>query len=93
MIIVTRLNGPQLAINADLIERAESTPDTVLTLIDGTKVLVCESVQTVIDLVREFRASILVAAKVLEDTPEHVLSGPVLRALPTPPHPHPRSDR
>jgi flagellar protein FlbD len=93
MIVVTRLNGPQLAINADLIERAESTPDTVLTLIDGTKVLVCESVQTIIDLVREFRASILVAAKMIEDAPEHVLSGPVLRALPTPHHLHSHSDR
>jgi flagellar protein FlbD len=89
MIVVTRLNGPQLAINADLIERAESTPDTVLTLIDGTKVLVCESVREIIDLVREFRASVLVAAKMLEDTPGHALSGPVLRALPSPHHLHP----
>ena len=35
MIIVTRLNGPPFALNPDLIERADATPDTVLTLVDG----------------------------------------------------------
>ena len=35
MIIVTRLNGPPFALNPDLIERADATPDTVLTLEDG----------------------------------------------------------
>ena len=37
MILLTRLNGPPFALNADLIERAEATPDTVITLVDGTK--------------------------------------------------------
>jgi len=37
MILLSRLNGQQIALNADLIERAEATPDTVLTLVDGTK--------------------------------------------------------
>ena len=36
MIQITRLNGSELGLNADLIERVESTPDTVITLIDGT---------------------------------------------------------
>ena len=45
MIIVTRLNGPQVALNCDLIERAEATPDTILTLVDGTKYLVLETVE------------------------------------------------
>lgn len=68
MILLTRLNGPQMAVNADLIERAEATPDTVLTLVDGTKYLVAESVEEVIDRVRTFRASVLVAAKELEES-------------------------
>jgi flagellar protein FlbD len=82
MILLTRLNGPQIAVNADLIERAEATPDTVLTLVDGTKYLVAESVQEVIDRVRVFRASVLVAAKELEDSANQPRA--TLRALPDP---------
>jgi flagellar protein FlbD len=82
MILLTRLNGPQIAVNADLIERAEATPDTVLTLVDGTKYLVAESVQDVIDRVRLFRASVLVAAKELEDSAHQPRA--TLRALPDP---------
>ncbi|HTV10766.1 MAG TPA: flagellar FlbD family protein [Acidimicrobiales bacterium] len=82
MILLTRLNGPQIAVNADLIERAEATPDTVLTLVDGTKYLVTESVQEVIDRVRNFRASVLVAAKELEDSASQPRA--TLRALPDP---------
>jgi flagellar protein FlbD len=35
MIIVTRPHGPGVAVNCDLIERVEATPDTVLTLVDA----------------------------------------------------------
>ena len=76
MILLSRLNGQQIALNADLIERAEATPDTVLTLVDGTKHVVAESVEEVIDRVRQYRASVLVAAKQLEEnggqTPGHL---------------------
>ena len=82
MILVTRLNGPQFAVNADLIERAEATPDTVLTLVDGTKYVVAESVQEVIARVRQFRASVLVAAKELEQAADQPLA--TFRALPGP---------
>jgi len=37
MIVLTRLNGPSFALNPDLIERIESTPDTVITLVDGAQ--------------------------------------------------------
>jgi flagellar protein FlbD len=63
VILVTRLNGSPFAVNPDLLERVEPTPDTVLTLIDGTKYLVTESVTEVIALVRDFRASVVVAAR------------------------------
>lgn len=63
MIIVTKINGARLAVNSDLMQRVEATPDTVITLVDGTKLVVVESVDCVIGLVREFRASILVAAE------------------------------
>jgi flagellar protein FlbD len=70
MIVVTRLNGPPLALNCDLIERAEATPDTVLTLVDGTKYVVQETVEQVIDRVREFRATVVVLAQRLEQEVE-----------------------
>ena len=43
MILVTRLNGAVFALNPDLVERADCTPDTVITLVDGTKYIVAES--------------------------------------------------
>ena len=62
MIQLTRLNNSRLAINSDLIKFVESAPDTVLTLVSGEKVVVRESVDEVIERVREFRRSILCAA-------------------------------
>jgi len=63
MIQLRRLNGTDIGVNADLIERVESTPDTVLTLIDGTKYIVAEPAEEVIARIVEFRARILVAAE------------------------------
>ena len=47
MIEVTRLNGKGLTINSDLIEMIEETPDTVITLTTGKKIIVKESRQMV----------------------------------------------
>jgi flagellar protein FlbD len=69
MIIVTRLNGPPFALNPDLIERADATPDTVLTLVDGTKYLIAESVTEVIELIKEYRASVIALAQHIETRP------------------------
>ena len=54
MIQVTRLNGRTVVINALLIEMVEATPDTVITLTTGNKLVVRESVQDVIALVTEY---------------------------------------
>jgi flagellar protein FlbD len=62
MILLTRLNGTQVGINADLIERVESTPDTVLSLIDGTRYIVSEPPTEVIAKVVVFRARVLATA-------------------------------
>ena len=59
MIMVTRRNLSPFALNPDLIERVEATPDTVITLVSGTKYVVAEPVDQVIDLVRDFRASVV----------------------------------
>ena len=66
MIILRRLgNGMQLAVNPDLIERAEPTPDTVITLVDGHKLVVQESLAEVVGLIRSWRASVAAEAVVL----------------------------
>lgn len=62
MILVHRLRGEPLYVNADLIETIESTPDTALVLVDGRRILVEEAPATVVDRVVSFRASLLVSA-------------------------------
>ena len=59
MIRVTRLNGERFALNPDLIERVEGHPDTVAFLVDGTKYVVKETVDEVLQGIREYRAGIL----------------------------------
>ena len=59
MIMLSRLNGLPFALNPDLIERAEATPDTVLTLCDGSKLVIGESVEELVGRVRDYRVSIL----------------------------------
>jgi flagellar protein FlbD len=59
---VTRLNGERFALNADLIERVEGHPDTVISLQEGTKYVVAETVDQVIREIRDYRASIQAVA-------------------------------
>ena len=54
--MLTRLNGPVFALNPDLVERADCTPDTVITLVDGTKYLVAESLPELVALIAGARA-------------------------------------
>ena len=59
VILLTRLgNGMQVAVNPDLIERAEHTPDTVITLVDGHKLVVEEPLDEVIARIRAWRAGV-----------------------------------
>jgi flagellar protein FlbD len=83
MIVVTRFSGPAVALNCDLIKRVEADPDTVLTLVDGSRYVVRESVAEVIEKVRTFRASVLVLAGALEREATH----PPLHAVPDPDDP------
>ena len=61
MIQVTRLNGKPLIVNAELIRFVEQTPDTLITLICGDKLLVREPMEEVvrraIDYARSVRAN------------------------------------
>ena len=58
MIIVTRLNHVPLVLNSDLIEHIEITPDTVITLTTGQKIVVLEAAGDVVERVIAFRRSI-----------------------------------
>jgi flagellar protein FlbD len=55
MIRLTRINKVPLVLNSDLIEHMEATPDTVIALTTGQKLVVLESADQVIQKVIEFR--------------------------------------
>jgi flagellar protein FlbD len=55
MINVTKMNNVSVTINDDLIEIIEETPDTVITLTTGKKILVKESRQEIINLVKCYK--------------------------------------
>ncbi len=59
MIEITKLNGQKVLVNQDLIELVEETPDTVMTLTTGRKIIVKESRQEVKNLVKLYRKDIL----------------------------------
>jgi uncharacterized protein YlzI (FlbEa/FlbD family) len=65
MILLRRLGGPLFTLNPDLIERAEATPDTVVTLIGGNKYVICESLDELVELIRDYRARIIAAAEAM----------------------------
>jgi len=65
MILLRRLGGPLFTLNPDLIERAEATPDTVVTLIGGNKYIICESLDELVELIRDYRARIIAAAETM----------------------------
>ena len=58
MINVTKLNGVQITVNENYIETVEETPDTVLTMSTGRKIIIKESRQEVINLVKSYRKDI-----------------------------------
>ena len=69
MIRLTRLSGAPFVLNSDLIERIDRTPDTVITLGDGTKYVAAEETDVVVAAIRMHRAEIIALS-------EHVRVGP-----------------
>ena len=60
MIILRKLTGKEISINADLIESIEASPDTVVTLVTGNRYVVKDTVDEVIGKVIEFRHKIMI---------------------------------
>jgi flagellar protein FlbD len=65
VIHLTRLNGHGFVLNPDLILKAETTPDTVVTLVDGTRYLVEEPIDVLAERVLRYRASVVAVAREL----------------------------
>jgi flagellar protein FlbD len=80
MINVTRLNGPAFALNPDLIERIEASPDTVIHLVGGTNYVVVETVDEIVALVRESRAQVIALSHLID---QRTAGAPNLRVVPS----------
>jgi flagellar protein FlbD len=59
MIRLTRLNNQTFTVNSDLIKFVERSPDTLITLISGEKIVVRENPEEIAGRVVAFRRSIL----------------------------------
>jgi flagellar protein FlbD len=59
MVRLTRIGHNPIILNSDLIEYLESTPDTVITLTSGQKIVVLESTDEVTNRILEFRRAVL----------------------------------
>jgi flagellar protein FlbD len=59
VILVTRFNGSQLYVNAELIQTVEGTPDTVITLTTGVQLIVHESPQVILERIIAYKRQIL----------------------------------
>ena len=49
MIVLSKLNGDQMVVNAEIIRSVEQNPDTIVTLINGDHILVRESLREVVE--------------------------------------------
>lgn len=58
MILLTRLNGTQIYVNAELIQVVEKTPDTIVTLTDRSKLVVKEPAEVVVQRFIEYKQKI-----------------------------------
>jgi flagellar protein FlbD len=86
MIVLTKLNGPSFALNPDLIERVDADPDTVVVLIGGASYPIAESVEELLERVRDYRGKVIASAHAVEFPTEqrHVPVERKLRVIPDP---------
>ena len=58
MILLTKINNAQVAVNCDMVQHIEETPDTVITLGNGVKIVVKEKMSEIIEKIVEYRRRI-----------------------------------
>ena len=59
MIPVTRLDGSVMVVNDEQIAWIEARPDTVISMMNGEKLLVRETAETLVERARDFKRSLL----------------------------------
>ncbi|HVP67264.1 MAG TPA: flagellar FlbD family protein [Anaeromyxobacteraceae bacterium] len=84
MIVLTRLDGKELVVNADHILTAEATPDTVLQLTTGLRLMVREPVNEVVEKVAAWRRRILAGPEVSHGPEPRRPVVPFPRSVPAP---------
>ena len=82
MIVLRRLGGQLIALNPDLIERVEATPDTVVTMIDEKKFLIEEELDDVLRLITDYRAYIIARSRDIAVADYDPGGRPVLQVVP-----------
>lgn len=75
MIVLTRLNRSRFAVNPDLIERVQASPDTTIVMVDGATFVVTETMDDVIERIIRFRAGVLATAASLIATADPDAAG------------------
>ncbi|MFH1037249.1 MAG: flagellar FlbD family protein [PVC group bacterium] len=63
MIKLSRLNGQELVVNAEMIEKIEAKPDTIITLTTGDQYIVRDTVDEIIDKVTRYKREINLPSK------------------------------
>ncbi|MGB4781783.1 flagellar FlbD family protein [Candidatus Methylomirabilis sp.] len=58
MVKLSRINGAEVMVNAELIETVEATPDTIVALTTGKRLMVVETIDQVVEKVMAYRRSI-----------------------------------
>jgi flagellar protein FlbD len=58
MILITRRNGSQFYVNAEMVQYVESTPDTVITLVDKSILVVREQAEVVVQRMIEYQQKV-----------------------------------
>jgi flagellar protein FlbD len=81
MIVVTRLDGRQFALNPDLIERIFESPDTTVVMADGANYIVTESMAGIIEKIARFRARIISMAHDYSEDVEETSTPPKLSVI------------
>lgn len=67
MIELTNIRGNSFILNCDLIETLESTPDTVVSTINGKKYIVSESIEEIVDKVLEYKRKLCIDLSYVEN--------------------------
>ena len=85
MIFLTRFDGTEVVVNSDLIVTVEKTPDTVITLTTGDRLMVREPIEEVVARSATYRHRVLQGPAVRAEI-QDIASGPnVARSDPAPP--------